>query len=151
MLILFGMLGIYIVAIYYTAYRRMFPSLGQLQEGVEIIGAGNLDHRTPERHNDEIGDVARAVNRMAANLKQVTAYRDDLKREIQRCKQVEEELRLSEEKFRIVSEFTHEMEHWRAPDDTFLYFSPSSLRVTRYSAEEMFAEPDVYPQHGPPG
>jgi len=143
-LILFGMFGVYIAAIYYTAYRRMFRSLGQLQEGMELIGAGNLDYRTPERQNDEIGDVARAVNRMTANLKQVTASRDDLEQEIRRREQVQDELRLSEEKFRIVSEFTHDMEHWRAPDGTFIYFSPSSLRITGYSAEELIGQPELY-------
>ncbi len=59
-------------------------------------------------------------------------------------KRAEEALREQEEKFRIVADFTYDWEYWRAPDNSFIYMSPSCERLTGYTAEEFLRNPDLY-------
>ena len=51
-------------------------------------------------------------------------------------KKAEEALRESEEKFRIVADFTYDWEYWRSEDNKFIYMSPSCLRLTGYTSQE---------------
>lgn len=51
------------------------------------------------------------------------------------------ELLRSEEKFRTVCDWTHDWEYWQAADGTLLYTSPSCLRFTGYTTEEIYAQP----------
>lgn len=48
----------------------------------------------------------------------------------------EDLLKRSEEKYRLVSDFTYDWETWMGPDGTFLYVSPSCERTTGYRADE---------------
>ena len=50
-----------------------------LQKGTEIIGSGNLHHRVGMDSKDEVGDLSRAFDRMAENLKKTTASCDELR------------------------------------------------------------------------
>jgi len=43
-----------------------------------------------------------------------------------------------EEIYRIIADNTYNWEFWIAPDDTFLYVSPSCLQITGHSAAEFF-------------
>ncbi len=89
---LVGLFGAYFVANYILIYRHTLTSISDLQEGTKIIGSGNLDFAIPEKAADEIGELARAFNRMTANLKQVTASKADLEREIAERKLAEEHI-----------------------------------------------------------
>ncbi len=51
-------------------------------------------------------------------------------------KQAEEALRASEERYRIVADFTYDCEYWIGPEKRLLYMSPSCERVAGYSSEE---------------
>lgn len=42
--------------------------LGRLKEGAQAFRAGELEHRIPTRTNDELGDVAHALNALAGEL-----------------------------------------------------------------------------------
>jgi PAS domain S-box-containing protein len=59
-------------------------------------------------------------------------------------KRAEVALKESEEKFRIVSEFTYDWEYWRGPDTRFIYMSPSCLRFTGYTSAEFIEDPGLY-------
>ncbi|MFH1032557.1 MAG: PAS domain S-box protein [Chloroflexota bacterium] len=165
-------LAMYFLINYLIIQRRALKSIAVLQAGTEVIGSGNLDFKIREKSNDEIGDLAHAFNRMTANLKEVTASKSDLEKEITRRSEVEEELRVSneqlqentqkleeeiserkeaeealkksEETFRIVPNFTYDMEHWRGQDNRFVYISPSCWRITGYSDTEFMQNPDLY-------
>ncbi len=71
--VLLGMFGAYLLANYLIVYRRVLRSLDGLRAGTEIVGAGNLDYTIPEKGSDEIDELTRAFNRMAANLRGATA------------------------------------------------------------------------------
>ena len=51
-------------------------------------------------------------------------------------KRAEEALRASEERHRIVADFTYDCEYWIGPDNRLLYLSPSCERIAGYSSEE---------------
>ena len=64
-------------------------------KGMAEIGRGNLDHKVGTDGKDEIGQLGRAFDQMAEKLKNVTASRDDLNREIDERRKVGEELQKS--------------------------------------------------------
>lgn len=71
--------------------------------------------------------------------------------DVTRRKQMEEELRNSEERYRTVADHTHACESWLGPDGEVLYVSPSCARITgcaleRFSEGPAFMESLVYPE-----
>jgi diguanylate cyclase (GGDEF)-like protein/PAS domain S-box-containing protein len=58
-------------------------------------------------------------------------------------KKAEEALRASEEKYRMVANFTYDWEAWQAPYGVYLYVSPSCERITGYAAEEFIADANL--------
>ncbi len=59
-------------------------------------------------------------------------------------KKAEQVLRESEERYRIVADFTSHWEYWLAPDGRFLYVSPSCERITGYRHQEFLQNPDLF-------
>lgn len=53
----------------YWTSRRLVSPLQQLTQAVYRVGEGNLDERVPSTTQDEVGQLARAFNAMADNLK----------------------------------------------------------------------------------
>jgi signal transduction histidine kinase/HAMP domain-containing protein len=62
--------------------RSILIPLDALRKGMEIVGAGDLEHRVGLATSDEIGDVSRAFDRMVENLKQVEEALRRLNREL---------------------------------------------------------------------
>ena len=75
---LVGLFGAYFVINYFITYRNTLHSISKLQEGIEVIGSGNLDHSVKAGNNDEISEISGSVNQMASNLKAVTASKAEL-------------------------------------------------------------------------
>ncbi|HEY3390884.1 MAG TPA: PAS domain S-box protein, partial [Prolixibacteraceae bacterium] len=61
---------------------------------------------------------------------------DLLKKEINIGKQQEQRLKIAEEKYRTVADFTYNWEFWIDQNDIMLYCSPSCERITGYKATE---------------
>ena len=52
--------------------------------------------------------------------------------------------RALEEKYRIVADYTYDLERWILPDRTLAYISPSSERITGYSPGEFMDDRDIF-------
>ena len=55
----------------------------------------------------------------------------------------EDDYRKSEEKMRTLADFTYNWEFWLGPDGKMVYMSPSSERITGYSADEFIKNPNL--------
>lgn len=62
-------------------------------------------------------------------------------RDITERKDTEEALQASEDRFRMVADYTYDWEYWTGPDGKYRYVSPSCQRITGYSSEEFIANP----------
>ena len=89
---LLGVFGAYFVTYYLITFRNTLKSISELQSGIAVIGSGNLDHTLTAGRGDEIGEISLSLNQMTANLKNVTASKNDLKNEIEERKKAEEKL-----------------------------------------------------------
>ena len=72
--------------------RGVLKPIAQFQKGTEIIAKGDMDHEIGITTRDEIGSLSRAFDRMLARLKEITASRDELNREITERKKAERAL-----------------------------------------------------------
>ena len=75
---LLSIFGAFFITIYFVAYRRTARSIVELKNGIAVIGSGDLDYTIEAGKKDEIADISKSVNQMAANLKTVTASKTDL-------------------------------------------------------------------------
>jgi signal transduction histidine kinase len=67
-----------IVVTSFLTLERVIRPLAGLQEGIAVVGAGNLDFQFAMTRNDELGAFARAFDAMTRRLKATTVSRDDL-------------------------------------------------------------------------
>ena len=58
-------------------------------------------------------------------------------------KKAEEALRKGEEKFRTVANYIYNWEYWIAEDGHLVYIAPSCERITGYTTEEFYKDPDL--------
>ena len=77
---LLALFGAYFITNYLITYRNTLKSISELQNGIALIGSGNLDYIVKAGKKDEIGEVSKSVNNMAANLKTVTSSKTELER-----------------------------------------------------------------------
>lgn len=61
----------------------------QLQQGINTIEKGNLTHKLKIETNDEFGNLADSFNKMAQNLRNTMASKDELSHEIEQRKLAE--------------------------------------------------------------
>jgi len=70
----------------------------------------------------------------------LTIYYTDITDEMRASENHEAQLARSEERYRMVADFTYDLEYWRGPDGRMLYLSPACERITGYTAEEFLAD-----------
>jgi PAS domain S-box-containing protein len=68
---------------------------------------------------------------------------DGLIQDVTDRRQAEEALAKSEEKYRMIADFTYDWEEWMGPDREFVYVSPACKRITGYNREDFFENPDL--------
>jgi len=57
-----------ILMLIYLATKMLFRPIDDIQNGVRLIGSGQLDHRISKRRDDQLGDLAANVNAMADDI-----------------------------------------------------------------------------------
>ena len=116
-----------------------------LRKGAMEIGKGNLEFKVGSAAKDEIGELGRAFDQMTAQLKAITASRDELNREIRERRKVEEALRLME----FSLNHSSEMLYWIDPDGNIVDVNDTTCKRLGYSRDEMVSmavddiDPDI--------
>ncbi len=99
--LMLNLVAIVVVVAVVAVISRLFAKqltgpLFELGEDVKIISGGNLEHRAEIRQNDELGDLARSFNDMAASLDEhirdltrVTAERERIGAELDVAKHIQ--------------------------------------------------------------
>ncbi|MGD8653904.1 MAG: ATP-binding protein, partial [Desulfobacterales bacterium] len=83
------------VCVAFVIAKSLSDPIQALQQGVEEVGRGNLDHKVATDARDEIGQLGQAFDQMTQQLLAVTASRDELDREIKKRRKVEKQLQKS--------------------------------------------------------
>ena len=103
--------------------RTLTRPLQELVAGTEAIGRGHLDVTVGTTAKDEIGELSRAFDRMAENLKDVTVSRDEFSRERD----------FSDTVINSLPGIFYLFD----PDGLFIRWNKNFEQVTEYSAEEI--------------
>jgi len=119
--------------------------LHKLHKGTEVIGSGNLDYKLSTDAKDEVGQLSRAFDAMAANLKTSTTSIENLNKEITERKQAEEVLRESEGKYRNLTENISELVYRADPKTTIAtYVNKAVEDIYGYTVEEWLKDPMLW-------
>ncbi len=106
-LLIFALMGVFIAFLftsYLIFYRRALTSITALNKGIKEIGSGNLNYQLETGTDDEIGDIAQGLNRMTADLRQVTASKTDLEQEVSERMRAEAQLVRNNEDLNALNE-----------------------------------------------
>jgi len=71
----------------------IIATFNKLRKGIEIVGSGNLDYKVDTGSKDEVGQLSRAFDAMAQNLKLTTTSVERLDKEVAERKRSEDALR----------------------------------------------------------
>lgn len=61
-------IGLSLVLLAYLAVRWLFRPVAAIRHGAELIGQGHFDYRITDVRQDQLGDLARDINAMAADV-----------------------------------------------------------------------------------
>jgi PAS domain S-box-containing protein len=124
-----------IVAFYYI-YRAVVET-GLARPLAVLYRNLKASERAAARLNEELDA------RVQARTDELSTANERLRLEIDERRRIDEELRGSERKYRIVAENTYDWEWWRDTAGRFIYSSPSCERITQHPAEAFQADPDL--------
>ncbi|HET6420817.1 MAG TPA: PAS domain S-box protein [Geobacteraceae bacterium] len=103
-----------------------------------IAGLATGDYLVEWRNEVVIMSVTAAIFFFITVFTSWLIYRDWKRR-----KAAVQALVRQEEKFRTIADYTYDWEFWLAPDGSFIHTSPSCERVTGYSADAFYSDPDL--------
>lgn len=88
-----------IVGILFWTNMSIARPIIMLEEGIQIIGSGNLSHKVGTDAKDEIGALSRSFDKMTKDLNKTTTSIDELRKEMYERERAEEYLRSERNKF----------------------------------------------------
>jgi signal transduction histidine kinase len=149
------LLSLVIVIAFATAILRpMNSSLQVLVKGAERLGQGGVEYKVPEKGHDEFSTLARALNRMAAQLRghstlleetvrtrtaELESSNAQLNQSLQRLRAIQEQLLFSERLAtigQIAGSISHEINNPLAFIISNLTFSQEALKRTQGALSE---------------
>ena len=84
--------------------KRILAPVADLVSATRRIGSGDLEARIGSETPDEIGELARAIDRMALDLRQITVSRDEFSREVEERRRTERHLQHLLERYGLLME-----------------------------------------------
>jgi len=117
--------------------RALMKPINHLIAVTQRLAGGELTYRAEIASEDEIGQLAKALNKMAEDLQNITVSRDTLAGEIKERIRIEEKLKESEELYRSIYNKTPVMLHSLNTEGIFVSVSDYWLEVSGYQREEV--------------
>lgn len=116
--------------------RLLARRIGVLREATGRIGDGEFDLHIPQAGEDELTDLARVTNEMAANLKKSHTSVESLQQEVAEREQAEEALRLTEERYRNIFDHAVAGIFQSTPEGRYLRVNPTYARIFGYDSPD---------------
>jgi len=126
--------------------RSVANSLKKLTGAAVRIGEGDLSVRVEARSRDEVGQLTRVFNEMAANLQAST---DALEQEVTERRRSEEALRESEEQFRRFAAASSYGFGMGDLSGQVIYSNAATVRIVEEESEETFTSKSFYQFYTP--
>jgi two-component system, sensor histidine kinase and response regulator len=104
--------------------------------------SGEVEMITKSRQSFPAYERADAIKDNEGNILGVIVVITD----ITERKQAEEALKLSENKFKTVADYTFDWEYWLSNNNIFMYTSPSCERITGYTPKDFMNNPNLFRQ-----
>jgi PAS domain S-box-containing protein len=125
--------------------KRMMTSIGAslttLRQGTEVVAAGNLNHRIDLFADDEIGELARAFDAMTVQLHDTTVSKEELRREVQERKRVQEDLGREREWLRVTLSSIGDAVIATDGSGNISFLNPIAAALTAWPPEEALGQP----------
>ena len=140
-LILMGFAIILIlVLVSYLFGRKIAKPLAIVNKATEKIGKGDFEYRIDVRRKDEFGDLAHSFNSMAGKLQQTTTSVALLENEVKHRKQIEKDLRQSEEKLNTLLNATTDVAGLAEADGTIIAANDAFAKSLGRKKEELIGK-----------
>jgi PAS domain S-box-containing protein len=111
-------------------------SLTALRRGTEVIASGDLTHRIGLSAHDEIGELSRAFDLMAEQLRDTTVSRDELSKEVEERKRAEEAVREQREWLRVTLASIGDAVIATDAEARVTFINPVAAQLTGWPEEE---------------
>ena len=117
--------------------RKIAKPIEIINKATEKIGKGDFESRIDVMRKDEFGNLADSFNNMAVKLQQTTTTVELLENEVKHRKQIEENLKRSEKKYRLIVENQTDMIVAFDSEGFLLFASPSYCKTFDKTADEL--------------